>query len=135
MTMTDPIADMLTRIRNANVATKDRVTMPSSKVKEALALILKREGYIEDFEVADRVPMPGKSIDDPTEVQRRPGQDDPRRASRVSKPGLRVYTKAGEVPACSGASGSPSCPPARACSPTARRAGRRVGGEVLCYVW
>ena len=62
MTMTDPIADMLTRIRNANIAMQDDVTMPSSKVKEALALILQREGYIEGFEVADRAPMPGKSM-------------------------------------------------------------------------
>ena len=63
MTMTDPIADMLTRIRNANIAMHDTTTMPSSKVKEALAKVLQREGYIEGYEVADDPTRPGRRLD------------------------------------------------------------------------
>ena len=90
MTMTDPIADMLTRIRNANTAMHDQVVMPSSKLKEALATILKREGYIEDFSAADNEGRPGRSL---TIIMKY----SPERSrtisgiTRVSKPGLRVY--------------------------------------------
>src|SRR4029453_16202788 len=103
MTMTDPIADMLTRIRNANVAMHDDVTMPSSKLKEALAGLLEKEGYIDSWEAADRDGRPAR--------HGRPGRDltiqmkySPERQrvisglKRVSSPGLRVYRKADEVP-------------------------------------
>ena len=93
MTMTDPIADMLTRIRNGNVAMHDEVKMPSSKLKEALAAILKREGYIEGFSVADDTERPGKVLT----ISMKYAQDRTRTISgikRVSKPGLRVYAKA-----------------------------------------
>ena len=64
MTMTDPIADMLTRIRNANIAMHDDVRMPSSKLKEALAAVLKQEGYIEGFDVEDNADRPGRTLHD-----------------------------------------------------------------------
>ena len=76
MTMTDPIADMLTRIRNANVAFHDDVAMPSSKLKEAVAVILEREGYITGFEVAADPSRPGQAPDDQDEVLERPPPDD-----------------------------------------------------------
>jgi len=103
--MTDPIADMLTRIRNANTAMHDEVRMPSSKQKEALAAILKKEGYIEDFTVADNGDRPGSTLT----VTMKYSPERARTISglrRVSKPGLRVYSPAKEkvsicVAACS----------------------------------
>src|SRR5215475_12061894 len=97
MTMTDPIADMLTRIRNANVAFHDDVAMPSSKLKEAVAKILEREGYITGFEVEADPSRPGKRLTIKMKystVRRRTISG----LKRVSRPGLRVYTKAEGVP-------------------------------------
>ena len=97
MTMTDPIADMLTRLRNANVAHHDVVKMPSSKLKEALAAILLREGYIAGFHVVSDDTRPGKFL----EVTMKYSHDRTRTISglrRVSKPGLRVYTGADKLP-------------------------------------
>ena len=97
MTMTDPIADMLTRIRNANVAMHDTVRMPSSKLKEALARLLEREGYIAGFSVSDDQGRPGRVL----EVKMKYTPERERTISgirRVSKPGLRVYTKADTLP-------------------------------------
>ena len=76
MTMTDPIADMLTRLRNANIAFHDDVAMPSSKLKEAVARILEREGYISGFEVGDRPGRPGPVADDQDEVHERSSPHD-----------------------------------------------------------
>ena len=93
MTMTDPIADMLTRIRNANIAMHDVTVMPSSKVKEALAKILLQEGYIEGWDAADDPTRPGRKLTITLKYT-----PDRRRTiagiRRVSKPGLRVYTAA-----------------------------------------
>src|SRR4029078_5144066 len=97
MTMTDPIADMLTRIRNANVAMHDEVKMPSSKQKEALAALLKKEGYIEGYDVAVNTGRPGSTLT----VTMKYSPERSRTISglrRVSKPGLRVYSGAREVP-------------------------------------
>ena len=91
MTMTDPIADMLTRIRNANIAMHDSREMPSSKLKEALAKILLQEGYIEGFDVADDPKRPGDKLT----ITMKYTPDRKRTISgikRVSKPGLRVYS-------------------------------------------
>jgi len=96
MTMTDPIADMLTRIRNANIAMHDTTSMPSSKVKEALAKVLQREGYIEGYEVNDDPTRPGNKLT----VYMKYTPERKRTISgikRVSKPGLRVYSKADSV--------------------------------------
>jgi small subunit ribosomal protein S8 len=134
MTMTDPIADMLTRIRNGNVAMHDEVKMPSSKLKEALAAILKREGYIEGFEVADNTDRPGKVLT----VKMKYSTDRTRTISgikRVSKPGLRVYAKADSLPRVLGGLGVAVVSTSRGLM-TDREARRsRMGGEVLCFVW
>src|SRR6187397_624959 len=95
--MTDPIADMLTRIRNANTAMHDTVRMPSSKLKESLAAILQREGYISGFDVSDDPTRPGRTL----EISMKYSPERARTISgirRISKPGLRVYTKADKLP-------------------------------------
>lgn len=132
--MTDPIADMLTRIRNGNVAMHDEVRMPSSKLKEALAAILKREGYIQDFSVADNTERPGKVLT----IAMKYAPDRTRTISgikRVSKPGLRVYAKADSLPRVLGGLGVAVVSTSRGLM-TDREARRsRMGGEVLCFVW
>jgi small subunit ribosomal protein S8 len=134
MTMTDPIADMLTRLRNANVAHHDVVKMPSSKLKEALAAILLREGYIAGFNVEAQQTQPGKLL----EVTMKYAPDRTRTISgmrRVSKPGLRVYTAADKLPRVLGGLGVAVLSTSQGLM-TDRDARRlRVGGEVLCYVW
>jgi small subunit ribosomal protein S8 len=134
MTMTDPIADMLTRIRNGNVAMHDEVKMPSSKLKEALAAILKREGYIEDFSVADNTDRPGKTLT----IRMKYAQDRTRTISgikRVSKPGLRVYAKADSLPRVLGGLGVAVVSTSRGLMTDREARKSRMGGEVLCFVW
>jgi small subunit ribosomal protein S8 len=132
MVTTDPIADMLTRIRNANTVTRDVVEVPSSRVKRDIAKILKEEGYIRDYEViADRKqgvlrlylkygPNKQKVITG---------------LKRISKPGLRVYANKDNIPKVLGGLGIAviSTPKGIMADKTARREG--VGGEVICYVW
>jgi small subunit ribosomal protein S8 len=134
MTMTDPIADMLTRVRNGNVAMHDEVRMPSSKQKLALAAILKREGYIEDFVEAEVPGRPSKVLT----VIMKYSPERQRTISglrRVSKPGLRVYTHAEKIPRVLGGLGVAVISTSKGLMTDreARRAG--VGGEVLCHVW
>ena len=134
MTMTDPIADMLTRIRNANTAMHDEVRMPSSKKKEALAAILKKEGYIEDFAVADNGERPGISLT----VTMKYSPERARTISglrRVSKPGLRVYSAANEVPRVLGGLGVAVVSTSQGLMTDREARKRHVGGEVLCFVW
>ena len=134
MTMTDPIADMLTRVRNANVAMHDEVKMPSSKKKEALAAILKKEGYIEDFSVADNGDRPGSSLT----VTMKYSPERARTISglrRVSKPGLRVYSAANEVPRVLGGLGVAVVSTSQGLMTDREARKRNVGGEVLCFVW
>jgi small subunit ribosomal protein S8 len=134
MTMTDPIADMLTRIRNANVAFHDQVAMPSSKVKEALAGILQQEGYIEGFAVEERVDRPAKLLT----ITMKYTPDRRRTISglkRVSKPGLRVYTKSADVPRVLGGMGVAILSTNQGLMTDREARQRRVGGEVLCHVW
>jgi small subunit ribosomal protein S8 len=134
MTMTDPIADMLTRLRNANIAFHDDCVMPSSKVKEALARILKSEGYIEDFAVDDDPGRPGRRLT----VQLKYTPDRRRTISgikRVSKPGLRVYTKADRLPRVLGGMGIAVLSTNQGLMTDREARERRVGGEVLCHVW
>jgi small subunit ribosomal protein S8 len=134
MTMTDPIADMLTRIRNGNVAMHDEVKMPSSKLKEALAAILKREGYIQDFSVADNTERPGKLLT----INMKYAQDRTRTISgikRVSKPGLRVYAKADSLPRVLGGLGVAVVSTSRGLMTDREARKSRMGGEVLCFVW
>jgi small subunit ribosomal protein S8 len=134
MTMTDPIADMLTRIRNANVAMHDEVRMPSSKLKESLAQLLLKEGYIEGYDVADNTDRPGRSLTVTMKYS-------PERArvisgvKRISKPGLRVYIKADRVPRVLGGLGVAVLSTSQGLLTDREARQRRVGGEVLCYVW
>jgi small subunit ribosomal protein S8 len=134
MTMTDPIADMLTRIRNANTAMHDEVSMPSSKVKESLAALLKKEGYIEDFHAADNADRPGRTL---TVVMKY----SPERAriisgiKRVSKPGLRVYTKSDNIPRVLGGLGVAVVSTSQGLMTDREARKRRMGGEILCFVW
>jgi small subunit ribosomal protein S8 len=134
MTMTDPIADMLTRVRNANTAMHDTVRMPSSKLKEALAAILLREGYIEGFNVADDPARPGRVL----EISMKYTPERARTISgirRISKPGLRVYTKADKLPRVLGGLGVAVVSTSQGLMTDREARQRRVGGEVLCYVW
>ena len=134
MTMTDPIADMLTRIRNANTAMHDEVTMPSSKKKEALAAILKKEGYIEDYAVGANADRPGSSLT----VTMKYSPERARTISglrRVSKPGLRVYSPAQDVPRVLGGLGVAVVSTSQGLMTDREARKRNVGGEVLCFVW
>jgi small subunit ribosomal protein S8 len=134
MTMTDPIADMLTRVRNANVAMHDTVRMPSSKIKEALAAILLREGYIEGSSVHDDPGRPGRTL----EIRMKYSPERKRTISglrRVSKPGLRVYTGADKLPRVLGGLGVAVLSTSHGLMTDREARQRRMGGEVLCYVW
>lgn len=134
MTMTDPIADMLTRIRNANIAMHDATEMPSSKVKEALAKILAREGYIEGYHVEDDPNRPGRKLT----ITLKYTPDRKRSISgikRVSKPGLRVYTSADRVPRVLGGMGISVLSTNQGLLTDREARRKRVGGEILCQVW
>ena len=134
MTMTDPIADMLTRIRNANVAMHDEVRMPSSKQKEALAAVLKSEGYIDEFRVEENSDRPGSTL----HITMRYSPERLRTISgiqRVSKPGLRVYRKSKEIPRVLGGLGVAVVSTSQGLLTDREARQRRVGGEVLCFVW
>jgi len=134
MTMTDPVADMLTRIRNANTAMHDDVRMPSSKIKEALAELLKSEGYKSGFEVADNPNGPGRllNIDMKYSPERKRVISGLR---RVSKPGLRVYRKYNEVERVLGGLGIAVLSTSKGLMTDREARKQRVGGEVLCHVW
>lgn len=132
MTMTDPVADMLTRIRNANVAYSEEIEMPSSKLKAAIADILKQEGYIRDYLVEPTKPQATLRL------ALKFSRDRERSLSgirRVSKPGLRVYAKKDEIPRVLGGLGIAilSTSSGLMTDRDARKQG--VGGEVLAYVW
>ena len=134
MTMTDPIADMLTRIRNANTALKETVVMPSSKQKVALAEILKKEGYIADYSVAPAASGPGNSLT----IQMKYSDDRHRTISgltRVSTPGLRVYRNSAAVPRVLGGLGVAVLSTSQGLMTDREARKRKVGGEVLCFVW
>jgi small subunit ribosomal protein S8 len=132
MTMTDPVADMLTRVRNASTAYHDATTMPSSKIKVNIARILEEEGYISGYAVDDATPQPNLT------VTMKYGPNRERVITgikRVSKPGLRVYVKRDEVPRVLGGLGVAilSTNAGLMTDRSARREGR--GGEVIAYVW
>ena len=135
MTMTDPIADMLTRLRNANQAYHDSVTMPYSKLKQGLAEILKAEGYITSFEVADD---PTGGVAKTLTITLKYGRNRERSIAgvrRISKPGLRVYAKSTVLPKVLGGLGVAIISTSQGLL-TDRQANQKgVGGEVLAYVW
>lgn len=132
MTMTDPVADMLTRVRNASIAYHETTSMPSSKMKVNIARILEQEGYIDGFSVEETEPQPTLTI------RMRYGPNRERVIAglrRISKPGLRVYVKRDEVPRVLGGLGTAilSTNAGLMTDRTARKDG--VGGEVIAYVW
>ena len=132
--LTDPIADMLTRVRNANTAMHDDVRMPSSKQKIALAQILQKEGYIEGYEVA---PSPN-GVGDVLTIKMKYSAERDRTISglrRISTPGLRVYRKASDVPRVLGGLGVAVLSTSQGLMTDREARKRKVGGEVLCYVW
>ncbi|GAC56415.1 30S ribosomal protein S8 [Gordonia hirsuta DSM 44140 = NBRC 16056] len=132
MTMTDPIADFLTRLRNANSAYHDEVSLPSSKIKVNIAEILKREGYIADFRVEDA--EVGKKLT----VDLKYGPSRERSIAglrRVSKPGLRVYAKSTNLPKVLGGLGVAIISTSSGLLTDRQAANQGVGGEVLAYVW
>ena len=128
--MTDPIADLLTRIRNAHHAEKVSLTMPGSKIKSAIAKVLKEEGYIEGFKASVEEGKPSLTID----LKYYEGSPVIEEIHRVSKPGLRVYTNAEELPKVNGGLGVAIISTSKGIMTdrAARAAG--VGGEVLCNV-
>ncbi len=132
--ITDPISDMLTRIRNANVAMRDEVLMPSSKQKVALAEILKKEGYISDFAIGAGETEAHKTL----KIQMK-YSDDRRRTimgiKRVSTPGLRIYRRATDVPRVLGGLGVAVLSTSHGLMTDREARKRNVGGEVMCYVW
>ena len=132
MSMTDPVADMLTRIRNANTAGHAEVDVPASKIKKNIAEILLKEGYIKGFEVVETEPQ------DVIKIEMKYGAGKQRVISgikRISKPGLKVYAKKDEVPKVLGGLGIAiiSTSSGLITDKQARELG--VGGEVVCYVW
>jgi small subunit ribosomal protein S8 len=131
----DPIADMLTRIRNALMAQKQTVDIPSSKIKVEIARILKEEGYIEDFSVGEESPIPLIHVTLKYFGPRRTRRPVITTLRRVSKPGRRVYRNRRELPRVLSGAGIAimTTPKGVMTSQQARR--ERVGGEVLCYVW
>ena len=132
MGMTDPIADMLTRIRNAVSARHERVVMPSSKIKVAIAKVLKEEGFIRDYLVEAESAHPMLKLDLSYTGRKEPVLSGIR---RVSKPGLRVYVQKREIPRVLGGLGVAilSTPEGVMTGQHARQ--KSIGGEVLCYVW
>lgn len=135
MTMTDPIADMLTRLRNANQAFHDSTTMPHSKIKVGIAEILTAQGYISSYEVVD--PAEGE-VGRSLKITLKYGQNRERSIAglrRISKPGLRVYAKSTNLPKVLGGLGVAIISTSKGLL-TDRDAHRQgVGGEVLAYVW
>ncbi|HYU20073.1 MAG TPA: 30S ribosomal protein S8 [Chloroflexota bacterium] len=132
MTMTDPIADMLTRLRNAVQARHQVVEMPASTVKVAIAEVLRDEGYIKGFSVQGEVPKKQLRVE-----LRYTGKQEPVLTGlrRVSTPGLRVYTGADEIPRVFGGLGVAILSTSKGVMSGAQARRRRLGGEVLCQVW
>ena len=133
MTISDPIADMLTRIRNANTAKHDTVDVPMSKMKVAIADILFKEGYIKNYELVDAGAF--KNI----HITLKYGQDKNDKVltglKRISKPGLRVYANAEDLPKVLGGLGTAIISTNKGIITDKEARKNNVGGEVLCFVW
>ena len=131
MSMSDPIADMLTRIRNAQMVEKTSVALPSSKLKVAIAQVLKDEGYIEDFALRDE----GQKKQLRIGLKYYAGRPVIERLERVSKPGLRVYRGRDDIPRIMNGLGVAILSTPRGVLTDRESRKAKVGGEVLCYVW
>jgi small subunit ribosomal protein S8 len=137
--LTDPIADMLTRIRNANRALHESASMPTSRMKEEIARILKQEGYIKDYRVVEANDEQGKPLPYRTLVVELKFAKDRRRVitdvKRVSKPGRRVYAGKDRLPRVLGGLGTAIMSTSTGVITSRQAAERGVGGEVLAFVW
>ena len=135
MTMTDPIADMLTRLRNANQAYHDSTSMPHSKIKAGIAEILKQQGYITSYEVIE----PGEGeVGKTLKITLKYGDSRERSIAglrRISKPGLRVYAKSNSLPKVLGGLGIAIISTSQGLLTDKEASLKSVGGEVLAYVW
>jgi len=131
MHLTDPIADMLTRIRNGNIAKHSEVKIPFSKIKESMASILKNEGYIANYEIKEE----GTKKDIAVTLKYMDGETVIKGLKRISKPGRRVYTSVENLPKVLGGLGIAivSTPKGVITDKECRK--HNVGGEILCYVW
>ena len=132
MVVTDTIADMLTRIRNANGMRYKEVSVPASNLKVNLAKILKEEGFIEDYKVVN------DNVQGTIELTLKYGQNKERVITglkRISKPGLRVYAKAGEVPKVLNGLGIAVISTSHGVMTDKEARKQNLGGEVLCYIW
>ena len=130
--VTDPVADFLTRVRNANLAYKEELQVPASRMNEALARILEREGYVEGFE------RDGEGVDQSIRVQLKYGRDRQRTITglrRISKPGRRVYAKRDALPRVMGGLGVAILSTSQGVMTDRDAARAGLGGEVLAYVW
>ena len=130
MSMTDPIADMLTRIRNAQTAQKGAVVMPSSKLKVAIAAVLKDEGYIDDFAIRENGGKPELDI----ALKYYSGRPVIERIERISKPGLRVYKGKDDLPRVLNGLGVAIVSTPKGVMTDRKARASNVGGEVLCIV-
>lgn len=132
MSMTDPIADLLTRIRNAHMAKHDRLDVPASKIRMEISALLKQEGYIEDFQLIES---------EPSDLVRiflrytRDGAPAIRRMQRVSKPGRRVYRGAAEIEPVLNGLGTGIISTSRGILTDREAREQRIGGELLCEIW
>ena len=132
MVMTDPVADMLTRIRNANVVRHEVLELPSSKLKAEIADILKREGYVRDYEVVE------DNKQGILKIFLKYGSNEEQVITgikRISKPGLRVFAKADEVPRVLNGLGTAIVSTSRGVLSDKEARSQHVGGEVLAYIW
>jgi small subunit ribosomal protein S8 len=130
MSMSDPIADMLTRIRNAQQVDKTSVTMPSSKLKVAIAAVLQDEGYVDSFKIKGTAQKPELEIT----LKYYAGRPVIERIERVSRPGLRIYKGNGSIPQVMNGLGVAIVSTSRGVMTDRKARANGVGGEVLCYV-
>lgn len=134
MSMSDPIADMLTRIRNGTTSHHEKVSIPSSKMKVAIAGVLKEEGFISDYEIFSEADSAQPDLNvclsyDPSDKPLITG------LKRVSRPGLRVYVQRSEIPRVFGGLGVAILSTSQGIMTGQEARRRQVGGEILCYVW
>ena len=130
MSMSDPIADMLTRIRNGQMRNKVSVSMPSSKIKQAIASVLKDEGYIESFNVAVVLGKPTLNVN----LKYYAGQPVIEKIQRISKPGLRIYKDSENLPRVMNGLGVAILTTSKGVMTDIKAKAAGIGGEVLCYV-
>ncbi|MBE7704556.1 MAG: 30S ribosomal protein S8 [Cyanobacteria bacterium SIG29] len=134
MMNTDPIADMLTRIRNANMVSLTEVDMPSSKLKVELAKLLKSEGYVEDYAVIEKEGSAFKTLKITLKYDEK-SKPVISNLKRVSRPGLRNYCKAKDIPQVLGGMGIAIISTSKGLLTDRKAKKENVGGEILCYVW